>query len=128
MYGSSRYHGASRQAAAGLSLIGLLFWLVLIGFFALIVLKTFPAVNEYLTIERAVNQIAHSGASTVPEVRAAFEKQKEIEYSITSIGGKDLDVSKDPSGDRIIIGFKYDKEVSLYGPVSLLIHFEGQSK
>jgi hypothetical protein len=128
MHGNNRFHATGRRAAAGLSLIGLLFWLVLIGFFALIVLKTFPAVNEYLTIERAVNQIAHSGASTVPEIRAAFEKQKEIEYSISSIGGKDLEVTKDPSGDKIIIGFKYDKEVQLYGPVSLLIHFEGQSK
>jgi hypothetical protein len=119
--------GTVRRATAGLSLLGLLFWLVLIGFFALIVLKTFPAVNEYLTIERAVNQIATSGATTVPEIRTAFDKQKEIEYSIESIGGKDLEVTKD-GGDKIVIGFKYDKEVVLYGPVSLLIHFEGQSK
>jgi hypothetical protein len=128
MHGNNSFPGTGRRAASGLSLIGLLFWLVLIGFFAVIVLKTFPAVNEYLTIERAVNQIAHSGATTVPEIRAAFEKQKEIEYSISSISGKDLDVTKDPSGDKIVIGFKYDKEVELYGPVSLLIHFEGQSK
>lgn len=122
-----RHQFGSRRAARGISLIGLLFWLVLIGFVAVIGLKTFPAVNEYLTIERAINQIATNGGSTVPEIRAAFEKQKEIEYSITSIGGKDLEVTKN-AADKVVISFKYDKEVELYGPVSLLIHFEGHSK
>jgi hypothetical protein len=124
------HHGHHRcgslQRQRGVSLLGLLFWAVLIGFVAVVGLKTFPAVNEYLTIQRAVNQIARTGASSVPEIRNAFEKQKEIEYSITSIGGKDLDITKE--NDKVVIGFKYDKEVELYGPVSLLLHFEGRSK
>jgi hypothetical protein len=120
------HRSGSLRRQRGISLLGLLFWAVLIGFVAVVGLKTFPAVNEYLTIQRAVNQIAKTGASSVPEIRNAFEKQKEIEYSITSIGGKDLDITKE--NDKIVIGFKYDKEVELYGPVSLLIHFEGRSK
>jgi hypothetical protein len=118
-------HVGSR-AQGGISLLGLMFWVILIGFTALVAIKTFPSVNEYLTIQRAVSQIAHSGVSTVPEIRAAFDKQKDIEYSIKSIGGKDLEVTKD--NDKIVIGFKYDNEVQLYGPVSLLIHYEGRSK
>lgn len=118
------FNGSRRQS--GISLIGLLFWAVIIGFFALVLIKTFPSVNEYLTIQRAVTQIAHSGATTVPEIRTAFEKQKEIEYSIKSIKGSDLEITKD--NDKIVIGFRYDNEVQLYGPVSLLIHYEGQSK
>lgn len=120
------HHSFGSLRQRGVSLLGLLFWAVLIGFVAVVGLKTFPAVNEYLTIQRAVNQIAKSGATSVPEIRNAFEKQKEIEYSITSIGGKDLDITKE--NDKIVVGFKYDKEVELYGPVSLLLHFEGRSK
>jgi hypothetical protein len=110
----------------GISLLGLMFWVILVGFAALVAIKTFPSVNEYLTIQRSVSQIAHGGATTVQEVRAAFEKQKEIEYSIKSISGKDLEITKD--NDKIVIAFKYDSEVQLYGPVSLLIHYEGRSK
>lgn len=110
----------------GISLLGLMFWAVLIGFLATVSLKTFPSVNEYITIQRAVSQIAKSGATTVPEIRSAFEKQKQIEYSIQSIGGSDLVVSKE--NDKVVISFAYDKEVPLFGPVSLLIHYEGQSK
>ena len=73
-----------RAQQRGISLLGLLFWAIVIAMLALVVLRVFPTVNEYLTIQRAVNKIATSGASSVPEIRAAFERQKEIEYSISS--------------------------------------------
>jgi len=75
---------------------------------------------------RAVNKVAKEGGSTVPEIRSAFEKQKEIEYSISSIGGKDLQITKE--NDKIVVSFAYDKEIELAAPVFLLIKYEGRSK
>jgi hypothetical protein len=115
-----------RRSERGISLIGLLFWAILIAFVATVALKVFPTVNEYLTIQRAINRIVSNGGGTVPEIRNAFDKQKDIEYSIVSISGKDLQVTKE--NDRVVVGFAYDKEVPLYGPVSLLIHYEGRTK
>ena len=114
-----------RSHQRGITLIGLLFWAILIGFVALVVMRVFPTVNEYLTIKRAVNKIADSGATTVPELRAAFDKQKDIEYSISTISGKDLDITKE--NDRIVIRFAYDKQIELVAPVYLLIKYEGRS-
>jgi hypothetical protein len=85
----------------------------------------FPTVNEYLTIKRTVEKVAASSPATVAEVRAAFERQKDIEYSISSISGKDLEVTKE--NDKVVIAFAYDKEIPLYGPVYLLIKYEGRS-
>ena len=34
----------------GMSLLGMLFWAVLIGMVAVVAMKVFPTVNEYLTI------------------------------------------------------------------------------
>lgn len=116
-------HHRNRQR--GITLIGLLFWAIVIGFGALIVMRVFPTVNEYLTIKRAVNKIVDSGATTVPELRAAFDKQKEIEYSIFTISGKDLDITKE--NERIVIRFAYDKQIELVAPVYLLIKYEGRS-
>ena len=110
----------------GLSLIGLLFWAILIVSVALLALKVLPSLNEYFTIQRAVNKLATSGATTVAEVRNAFERQKDIEYSISSIGGKDLDVTKE--NDRLVIRFGYDKEIELVDPVFLVIKFRGRSQ
>jgi metal-dependent HD superfamily phosphatase/phosphodiesterase len=85
-----------------------------------------PAVNEYLTVQRAVQRVADSGPSTVAEARIAFDKQKEIEYAISSISGSDLDISKD--GGRVVVAFAYNREIPLYGPVYLLLKFEGRSR
>ncbi len=113
---------ANRQR--GVTLFGLLFWAIVLGFAALIGMRVLPALNEYFTIKRTVNKITSDG-STVPEIRAAFERQKDIEYSITSISSKDLSITKE--NDKVVVSFAYDKEVELMKPVYLLIKFEGRS-
>ena len=108
----------------GLTLFGLLFWAIVVGFLALLGMRVLPTLNEYFTIKRTINKITSEG-STVPEIRAAFERQKDIEYSITSISGKDLSITKE--NDKIVVSFAYDKEVEVMKPVYLLIKFEGRS-
>lgn len=115
-----------RGTQRGVTLFGLMFWAILIGIVALVALKVLPTVNEYLTIKRTVDKIAVGGGTTVPELRNAFDRQKEIEYSIQSIGGKDLDITK--VNDKLVISFAYDKEIELMGPVYLLLKYEGKSK
>ena len=116
----------SARRQRGITLFGLMFWAVVVGFVALIVMKVLPTMNEYFTIQKAVNKIAQEGATTVPEIRAAFERTKDIEYSITSISGKDLKITKE--NDKVVISFAYDKEIELMSPVFLLIKYEGRSK
>ena len=113
-----------KRSQRGLSLFGLMFWAIIVGFFALVGMRVLPTLNEYFTIKRAVNKIASEG-STVPEIRAAFERQKDIEYSISSISGKDLSITKE--NDKIVVSFAYDKEVELMKPVYILIKYEGRS-
>jgi hypothetical protein len=114
------------RAQRGVSLLGLLFWAILIGMVALVALRVLPTVNEYLTIQRTVNKIADQGLATVPEIRAAFERQKDIEYSISTISGKDLKITKE--NENIVIRFAYEKEIELVSPVYLLIKYEGHSR
>jgi hypothetical protein len=114
----------SGRGQRGVTLFGLMFWAIVLGFGALIGMRVLPALNEYFTIKRAINKISAEG-TTVPEIRAAFERQKDIEYSITSISGKDLSVTKE--NDKVVVAFAYDKEVELMAPVYLLIKFQGRS-
>jgi hypothetical protein len=116
--------GAARQR--GVTLIGLVFWAVLIGFFSYVLVQAVPTLNEYSTIKRTVSKIAKEGPSTVPEIRSAFDRQKEIEYSITEVSGKDLEITK--VNDQVVISFAYDKIVPLIPPVFLLIRYEGRSQ
>lgn len=109
----------------GLTLFGLMFWAIVVGAAAYLVLRVFPTVNEYITIKRVIDRVAASSPSTVAEARAAFDRQKDVEYSISTISGKDLDITKE--NEKVVISFAYDKEVPLYGPVFLLIKYEGRS-
>ncbi len=118
--------GSIRRRQRGVTLFGLMFWAILIGITALVVMRVLPTVNEYYTIQRAVDKIAKEGGTTVPEIRAAFEKQKQIEYSISSISGKDLQITKE--NEQVVVSFAYDKEIELMPPVYLLIKYEGRSR
>ena len=110
----------------GVTLFGLMFWAILIGMVTLLALKVLPTVNEFLSIKRAVQKVAQTGGTTVPEVRIAFDKQKEVDYAISTISGKDLEITK--VNDELVVAFAYDKEIELMGPVYLLIKYEGRSK
>jgi hypothetical protein len=116
----------SRSAQRGVTLIGLMMWAVVVGFIGYVLIRAVPTLLEYRAIVGAVNRIASAPPPTVAGIRSAFDRQRDIEYSIETISGKDLDISKE--NDRVVISFAYQKEVELIAPVFLLIKYEGRSK
>jgi type II secretory pathway pseudopilin PulG len=114
------------RAQRGMSLIGLLAWAIIVGFVGYVAVRVLPTVNEYMTIQRAVERVASEAPPTVGEVRRAFDRQKDIEYAISSISGKDLEVTKE--NERLVIRFAYDKEIPIVEPVYLLLKYKGSSK
>jgi len=122
-----RHAAGAARAQQGFTLVGLIFWAVVISMLALLVMKVAPALSEYRTIQSMVNKAAREGGSTVPEIRAAYDRYLQIEYGVEAIrSGRDLDVAKED--DKIVIRFAYDKEIALVEPVYLVIKFKGQSK
>jgi beta-lactam-binding protein with PASTA domain len=112
----------SRQR--GISFFGLIFVMVTLALVGLVAAQVFPTVIEYQTIQKAANKAAKEGNS-VAEVRAIFNRAVDID-NITSIAGKDLEVTK--NGDIIVASFAYDKQIHLFGPAYLLIKYTGQSR
>ncbi len=56
-----------RRAQRGVTMFGLLSWAIVIGFVAYVGVRVLPTVNEYLTIQRAVNRVAQDSVS--PTIR-----------------------------------------------------------
>lgn len=106
---------------SGLTLVGLIFVLVIIGLIAVVAMKVFPTVSEYTSIKKAIVTAKASG-STVGAIKASFDKQAEVGY-IESITSKDLEITK--NGDEIDVSFAYQKKIPLFGPASLLLEYEG---
>ena len=116
----------SSRPQRGFTLLGLLFWGAVIAVLAVVAMKVFPTVLEYYTVQRLVDRIAASNPATVPAARQAFDTAKQVEYSIESISGQDLAISKD--NDKVVIEFGWDREIYLFGPVYLTIKYRGKSR
>lgn len=114
------------RPSRGITLIGMLAWAVVIGFVGYVLVRAVPTVLEFHAIQKAVDSVAASPAPTVAGIRNHFDRQKDIEYSIESISGKDLEITKE--NDKVVIRFAYEKEIELIKPVYLLVKYEGQSK
>jgi Domain of unknown function (DUF4845) len=121
-----KLRSSTRRPQAGLTMLGLIFWAIVISFSAIVGLRVVPTINEYYAIQRMVDKVARDGGSTVPEIRAAFERMRQVEYGVESMTGSDLDITKEQ--DRVVVGFAYDKQIELAGPVYLLIKYEGRSR
>ncbi|MEO7032128.1 MAG: DUF4845 domain-containing protein [Herbaspirillum sp.] len=105
----------------GITLVGLIFVLAILGAIGVLGLKVVPTVVEYMSVKKAVASAKTAGTS-VPEIRAAFDRQADVGY-IDSITGKDLDIVRD--GEQFEISFAYAKKIPLFGPASLLIEYAG---
>ena len=107
----------------GLSLVSLIFLGVIALLLFVLGMKVVPAVTEYLSIQRAVQQVGNEG-QTVREIRQAFDRHAIID-DIKSVAGKDLDITKD--GDRVVVSFSYTYSVPLLSNARLVIDFSGSN-
>ena len=107
----------------GITFIGILFIAVIAAAVLIVAAKVVPSLLEYQAIVSAINKAKDQ--QTVGEIERSFEAAAAID-DITSIRGKDLVVTKE--NDQTRIEFAYDKEITLMGPVSLLIHYAGSTE
>jgi hypothetical protein len=122
----TRLRGLRRPFPAsqrGLSLFGLIFFGVVLVFGAMLTLKVWPTVTEYLAVQRAV-VTARAGGTDVQSIRSAFDRTAAID-DITSITGRDLKITR--VGDGFLVAFEYEKKIPLLGPASLLLEYRGDS-
>ncbi len=118
------YRTASRARQRGLSFIGVIFiGLLAVAAFA-IGGQSVPIFLEFQAIRKAAEKAAKEG-TTVQEVRNVFDRAAQID-TISSIQGKDLEVTK--RGDKVVVSFKYSREIPLAGPAYLVYRFEESTK
>ena len=116
----SRQHGAS--------LISMLVLAVIVCCVILMGLRIFPSVNEYLTIRKAVSRIMANNPSGPGDVRTSFDKTAEVEYSIHTISGKDLNIQMLGDSGNLRTSYAYNVEIPIFEPsVYILIKYSGSA-
>lgn len=112
----------SRQR--GISFIGLVFVGSILAMAGVVAAQVFPTAIEFFAVQKAAQKAATEG-QTPAEIRSIFEKASQID-DIKSLSSKDLDITKE--GDKVVVGFSYEREIHLVGPAFLTLKYEGRSK
>jgi len=108
----------------GISLVGLIVVLAVLGFILVLALKIVPTYTEYRAIQNAIVTAKNSGG-TIVDMQKSFDANATATY-ISSISGRDLIFSKNDNGG-VEISFAYEKKIPLVGPASLLLEYEGST-
>ena len=108
----------------GISFVGLVFVASILAMAGVVAAQVFPTAIEFLAVQKAAQKAANEG-QTPAEIRTIFDKATQID-DIKSISSKDLDISK--QGDKVVVGFSYEREIHLVGPAFLTLKYEGRSK
>lgn len=110
----------------GISLIGLLLTAIVVAFISLVVMRVVPTFVEYQNIKKAVvRAVSASGNNGADAIRNAFDRSQAID-DFEAVSGKDLLIERGQN-DQLKVSFAYEKRISLFGPVSLVIEYQGDS-
>jgi len=114
-----------RDRQHGLSLGGLVVWLLLLIVVALVGLKVGPAYLEFYAAKKAINEVAQNDPNgTIVDMRKDFDLKAAIDNM--AIAGSDLDISS--GGGQAVISFAYRKDIPLIANIGLYINFQASTQ
>jgi Tfp pilus assembly protein PilE len=117
-----------RQRQHGMTMIGLLCVLALVGLLAYGGIRLAPVYLNYMKVARTMQVTAteHKGENPDPgAITRTIERHWEVEQ-ISTVDWKDIQVTKDDGG--IVMHVAYDDVVPYIGNVSLSVHFDKTQK
>ncbi|MFT3792467.1 MAG: DUF4845 domain-containing protein [Rudaea sp.] len=114
-----------RNRQQGLSIIGFLIVLAVVGFFAYAAMLLIPAYTEYFGVVKAMKALAEdAGAANMPieQIRSKLGFNMNLQY----VGDNTVPpnaIKLNTQGGARILQVVYDKQIPFLYNVSLLVHF-----
>jgi hypothetical protein len=113
-----------RNRQQGMTFLGLLCILALVGVVVYAGIRLVPLYLNYMKVARALEAVATETKGDNPDpgsLRVAIDRQFNIDDP-TGVTAKDIEITKDDSG--VIMHVAYDDAVPYVANVSLSVHFE----
>ena len=106
----------------GLSPLGLIVVLGVIGFLGVMAAKLLPSYIEYFTVKKMFAAMEQNGdlKGTVREIRGSFERRNAIE-DVKSVKPEDLEISK--VGGETVVSANWSVKVPLVSNISACLDF-----
>jgi hypothetical protein len=111
----------------GMSIISILVLIVLGVSITLLVVKLTPAYIEFFSVKKIMSAMAKDPAfanMSPKEIRDSFDRRATIDY-VTTINGKDLDLSKE-NGENVA-SVEYSQKIPLVLNISACLDFDAST-
>lgn len=113
-----------RRAQRGITLVGFMMVLVVLGCVAYLAMRLIPAYTEYFSVVNALKGVAQEpGIETMDpdRIHNLLGRRFNISY-VESIDHKDVKIIRDTTGMRLAVNYEVRKPV-VYN-IDLVVHFE----
>jgi len=106
----------------GVTLMGLIITLAVLGFLAVMAAKLMPAYIDYFAVKKMFATMEQAGdlKLSVREIRKSFETRNTIE-SVNDVKGDDLEIGKE--GGETVVSVSWSKKISMVGNMSMCLDF-----
>lgn len=111
---------------AGVTLIGMLIIIMIVGFFGYMGMKLIPAYTEYMGVVKAMNGVASSGTAgrSLDEIRRDLLRRMDFQY-VDDATVKPTDITIDrSSGGASELKVSYQKDIPFLYNIDFLVSFE----
>lgn len=109
---------------SGITLIGFLIMLLVLGFFAYMGMKLVPSYIEYFGVKKAMTQMASDGGSgDLNELRRNLIYKMSFQY-VDDATIKPQDITIERSNNATMLEVSYDKRIHFLYNIDFLLHFE----
>lgn len=113
-----------KSKQAGITLIGFLFVLIIVGFFGYMAMKLLPAYSEFMGVSKAMTQISTNGVDgkSLDDIRRDMMFKMGFQYvDDSTIKPKDITIDR-TNGTKLHVA--YDKQVPFMYNIDFLLHFQ----
>lgn len=115
-----------KSKQSGITLIGFLMIIIVVGFFAFMAMKLFPSYSEAMGVSKAMNQIATAGTNgkSLDEIRRDLMFKLGFQYvDDSTIKPADITITRNDGGASTL-NVDYDKKVPFIYNIDFLLHFD----
>ena len=114
-----------KSKQSGITLIGFLIVMVVVGFFAYMAMKVLPSYSEYMGVTKAMNQIATEGTNgkSLDEIRRNLMFKMGFQYvDDATIKPANITIKRNAGGTSEL-NVAYDKQIPFIYNIDFLLHF-----
>ncbi len=114
-----------KSKQSGITLIGFLIIIVVVGFLAYMAMRLLPSYSEYMGVTKAMNQIATEGTNgkTLNDISRSLMFKLGFQYvDDSTVKPSDITIKRDAGGSSQL-QVTYDKQVPFMYNIDFLMHF-----